>query len=78
MTKNKTKVTITKTSTIDDVRVVCQDIGDTLKNNFDATGDIKVAATAIAAYNTAIKCATVQLIHKKLTGTPTDMPFLLK
>jgi hypothetical protein len=76
MAKNKAVITITKTTTIDDIRVACQDMGDKLKNTFDVTNDIKVAATAVAAYNTAIKCATVQLIHKKLTGTPSNMPCL--
>jgi hypothetical protein len=51
-------------------------MGDKLKNTFDDTNDIKVAAQAIAAYNTAIKCGTVQVIYKKLTGTPSDISFL--
>jgi hypothetical protein len=66
----------TKTRNIDDVREVCLSIGDTLNDNFKTTGDIKVAQTAISAYGAALKCATVQLIHKKLTGTPSDVPFL--
>lgn len=76
MAKTKAVITVTKTVTIDDVRVACQDMGDKLKDTYDTTKDIKVAATAVAAYSTAIKCATVQLIHKKLTGTPADMPCL--
>lgn len=66
----------TKSRTIEDVRNVCVSIGDTLNDNFKVTGDVKVAQTAISAYTTAVKCATVQLIHKKLTGTPSEMGFL--
>ena len=66
----------TKSKTIEDVRDVCVSIGDTLNDNFKITGDVKVAQTAISAYSAAVKCATVQLIHKKLTGAPSDMGFL--
>jgi hypothetical protein len=76
MAKAKTVTTITKTVSIDDVRVACQDMGDQLKNNFDTTGDIKVAATAVSAYSAAINAAKTQLIYKKLTGAPADMPCL--
>jgi hypothetical protein len=76
MAKTKAVIQITKTVTIDDIRVACQDMGDKLKNTFDVTNDIKVATIAVASYNTAIKCATVQLIHKKLTGTPSNMDCL--
>jgi hypothetical protein len=73
---NKVVKTVTKTVTIDDIRVSCQDMGDQLKDNYDRTGDIKVAATAVIAYSTAIKAAQVQLIYKKLTGTPSNMACL--
>ena len=76
MSKKKPVIQVTKTVTIDDVRVACQDMGDQLKNNFDITGDIKVAATAVSAYSTAINAAKTQLIYKKLTGAPADMPCL--
>ena len=76
MAKTKAVTTVTKTVTIDDVRVACQDMGDQLKNNFDKSGDIKVAATAVSAYSAAISAAKTQLIYKKLTGAPTDMPCL--
>ncbi len=66
----------TKSKTIEDVRDICLSIGDTLNDNFKTTGDVKVAQTAISAYSAAIKCATVQLIHKKLTGVPAEMAFL--
>lgn len=74
--KNNTVIKVTKTVTIDDIRVANQDMGDQLKNTFDKTGDIKVAAYAIAAYGTAIKAAQLQLIYKKLTGTPANMACL--
>jgi hypothetical protein len=74
--KNNTVTKVTKTVTIDDIRVANQDIGDQLKNTFDKTGDIKVAATAVGAYNIAIKAAQLQLIYKKLTGTPANMTCL--
>lgn len=73
---NQAVTTVTKTVTIDDIRVACQDMGDQLKDNYDKTGDIKVAATAVGAYSTAIKAAQVQLIYKKLTGTPANMACL--
>lgn len=66
----------TKCKTIDDVRDACLSIGDTLNDNFKTTGDVKVAQTAISAYSTAIKCASIQLIHKKLTGIPAEIGFL--
>jgi hypothetical protein len=74
--KNNTVTKVTNTVTIDDVREACQDMGDQLKNNYDKTGDIKVAATAVGAYNVAIKAAQLQLIYKKLTGTPANMTCL--
>ena len=74
--KNNTVTKVTKTLTIDDIRVANQDMGDQLKNTYDRTGDIKVAAIAIGAYSTAIKAAQLQLIYKKLTGTPANMTCL--
>jgi hypothetical protein len=73
MAKTNPVTKATKTTTIDDIRVVCQDMGDQLKDNFDQSGDIKVAASAVAAYSTAIKAASVQLIYKKMTGKPAEM-----
>lgn len=76
MARTKTVTTVTKTVTIDDVRVACQDMGDKLKNSFDYSGDIKVATAAVSAYATAISAVKTQLIYKKLTGIPTDMTCL--
>jgi hypothetical protein len=76
MAKTKAVATVTKTITIDDVRVACQDMGDQLKNNFDSTGDVKVASAAVSAYATAISAVKTQLIFKKLTGTPVSMTCL--
>jgi hypothetical protein len=76
MAKTKTVITVTKTVTIDDIRIACQDMGDKLKNSFDNSGDIKVATAAISAYGTAINAVKTQLIYKKLTGSPKDMTCL--
>lgn len=57
----------TKTMDINDVREVCQDIGDKLKDTFDKTADLKAADGSVRAYATAISAVKVQLIYKKLT-----------
>lgn len=66
----------TKTIKINDVREACQEIGDKLKDTFDATKDLKAAQGAVSAYSTAISAAKTQLIYKKLTGQPADIDFL--
>jgi hypothetical protein len=65
----------TKTASINDVRIACQSIGDTVSDTFKRTGDLKAAQGAISAYSTAISAAKAQLIYKKLTGTPAEMEF---
>lgn len=50
-------------------------MGNTLKNMFEKTKDIKVARESINAYRTAINAAKAQLIYKKLTGTPGIIKF---
>lgn len=65
-----------KTINIDDVREACQEIGDSVKDTFDKTKDLKAAQTAVSAYGTAISAAKTQLIYKKLTGTPAEIDFL--
>ena len=50
-------------------------MGDTLKNIFEKTKDIKVAHESINAYRTAINAAKAQLIYKKLTGSPSVIKF---
>ena len=52
------------------------DMGYFLNNKFNETSDIKVAQTAIAAFNTAIKLKQTQVIYKKMTGTPMKIDFL--
>lgn len=52
------------------------DMGYVLNNKFNETSDIKVAQTAIAAFNTAIKLKQTQVIYKKMTGTPMKIDFL--
>ena len=73
-----TEVLITtpiKTSTISDVRKVCQTIGDNLTKTYNKTQDLKAAATAISAYSTAISAVKAQLIYKKMTGSPARIDF---
>lgn len=70
------KKPVVKTVTINDVREACQDMGDNLKNVFDNTMDLKSAQTAISAYSTAVSASKAQLIYKKLTGKPGDIPFM--
>lgn len=52
------------------------DMGYTLNTKFNETSDIKVAQTAITAFNTAIKLRQTQVIYKKMTGTPMKIEFL--
>ena len=59
-----------------DVSDTLLDMGYKLSNKFDSTEDIKVAQTAIAAFNVAIKLKQTQVIYKKMTGTPTKIAFL--
>jgi len=72
----KSKKNPKKTVTINDVREACQDIGDTLNDTFKSTKDLRVAQGAVSAYSTAISAARTQLIYKKLTGEPGEIPFL--
>lgn len=77
--KTKTKVKVVKKSNkIEDIVPVMLDMGDKLKDAWLDTGDVKVAQTAIAAYNMAIKATQIQLINKKLTGMPKAIKALNK
>jgi quinolinate synthase len=73
------EVTVTsqaqKTTTVDDVRKMCQKIGDSLSSTYANTGDIKAAAGAISAYGTAIGAVKAQLIYKKMTSSPARIEF---
>jgi len=79
--KNTTVVEVTftspevKTTTVDDVRKMCQSIGDSLSGTYANTGDIKAAAGAISAYGTAIGAVKAQLIYKKMTSSPARIEF---
>lgn len=79
--KNTTVVEVTftspevKTTTVDDVRKMCQNIGDSLSGTYANTGDIKAAAGAISAYGTAIGAVKAQLIYKKMTSSPARIEF---
>jgi hypothetical protein len=65
----------TKTVKVDDVRVVCQHIGDSLCDKYDETQDLKSAQGAISAYAAAISAMKAQLIYKKSTGSPGRIDF---
>lgn len=67
---------IIKTLNVSDVIQVTKDIGDTLSTTFEKTKDIKVAEASLKAYGTAMTGAKTQLIYKKLTGKPGNIPFL--
>ena len=59
-----------------DVSDTLLDMGYKLNDKFNLTEDIKVAQTAIAAFNVAIKLKQTQVIYKKMTGTPIKIDFL--
>lgn len=75
MGKKTQLVVINKTTTVDDVRVMCQRIGDSLSHTYDQTGDIKAAQSAVSAYATAINAIKAQLIYKKMTTSPGRINF---
>lgn len=64
-----------KTVTIDDVRIMCQGIGDKLTKTYNKTADIKAAQAAVSAYATAINAVKAQLIYKKMTSSPARIDF---
>ena len=68
--------TAVKTEFIDDVRKALQNFGDSNATLYNETKDLKVCQTAIKAYNSAINAAKTQIIYKKITGTPAEIPFL--
>jgi hypothetical protein len=68
-------VVVTKTDRSKSVRLVLQDMGDSLKTNFDKTADLKTALAAISAYATAINIVKTQVMYKRLTGTPGKIDF---
>jgi hypothetical protein len=71
----KELVVVTKTDRSKSVRLVLQDMGDSLKTNFDKTADLKTAQAAISAYATAINIVKTQVMYKRLTGTPGKIDF---
>lgn len=64
-----------KTTDVNDVRKMCQKIGDSLSGTYANTGDIKAAAGAVSAYGTAISAVKAQLIYKKMTSSPARIEF---
>jgi hypothetical protein len=65
-----------KTSDIHDVRLACQSIGDQLKQTYESSKDLKAAQTALSAYSKAISAIKVQILYKKLTGSPSSIDCL--
>lgn len=53
-------------------------IADQCNSLWNATWDIKAAQTALSAFKTAVSAAKTQLIYKKLTCKPEEIPFLEK
>ena len=68
-------VVVTKTDRSKSVRLAIQDMGDSLKTNFDKTADLKTAQCAISAYAAAINIVKTQVMYKRLTGTPGKIDF---
>lgn len=46
------------------------DLGDHLLNSFYSNNDLKVAQSALKAYNTSINAQKTRILNKKLTGEP--------
>ena len=68
--------TTVQTTNVNDVRKALQNMGDSNATLYNETKDLKVCQTAIKAYNSAINAAKTQIIYKKITGTPGEIPFL--
>lgn len=68
-------ISIEQTVTVDDVRIMCQKIGDKLTKTYNKTADIKAAQAAVSAYATAINAVKAQLIYKKMTSSPARIEF---
>lgn len=64
------------TQKIGSVRKNLIKIGDAAQKKYHATQDIKVAQTAIKAFDSAIRTARTQIMYKRLTGTPGKIDFL--
>ena len=64
-----------QTVSVDDVRIMCQKIGDKLTKTYNKTADIKAAQAAVSAYGTAIAAVKAQLIYKKMTSSPSRIEF---
>lgn len=76
MAKIKKAQTAVQTTNVNDVRKALQNMGDSNATLYNETQDLKVCQTAIKAYNSAINAAKTQIIYKKITGTPGEIPFL--
>lgn len=66
---------VVRTITDNDVRMVCQSMGDSLSTRYASTGDIKDATAAISAYGAAINIVKIQLLYKKMMNSPARIDF---
>jgi len=66
----------TKSSNVEGIVPIALNMGDELVDLWNETQDLKVAQTALAAYNMAIKSTQIQIINKKLTGKPNKIKLL--
>jgi hypothetical protein len=74
--KKQTPVVKTTTNGISDITIHMSKMGDQLTDMWNATWDLSAAKTGIQAYRTAIAAAKTQVIYKKLTAKPAEIPFL--
>jgi hypothetical protein len=65
-----------KSVTISDVRMQLLNIADATAMLYDSTDDLKAAELALKSYNGAVNAAKVQIMYKKLTGSPGSIDFL--
>lgn len=61
---------------IKEVRENLVNMGNSIRETYEETGDLKAANAAIKAYAVATKTSLVQVQYKKLTGTPKKIDFL--
>jgi len=67
----------TSTGTIEAVIPAALTIGDKLANEFETTKDLKTIEKSLSSYNIAIRAANSVLTHKKLTGYPVEVKYML-
>jgi hypothetical protein len=65
-----------KEKKIKEVRQSLIKVGDSFKETYDSTKDLKQGMLAVRSYANATKTAMVQVHYKRLTGTPVKIEFL--